>query len=230
MQEYLNNHKGFSLSENRIKRFIVELLLAIDYLHSLSVIHRDIKPSNIFLKGKEYTVQLGDFGMACSLGVSLRVEDVGTLLYQSPEILNITYASQKGQKASQGYDCRTDIWSFGCIVFQLCNLDVPFYAPNEQRLIQKIQTGRHKAMRREVSQELKDLYEVCMNKDYKRRPYTRDLLSFPFIQQWAKELNIFSSQIQKYNRMVIEEENTIESFLVKKEDKNPKTSRPGSKM
>lgn len=67
-----------------------------------------------------------------------------------------------------------------------------------------------------------------MNKDYKRRPYTRDLLGFPFVQQWAKELNIFSSQIQKYNRMAADEENTIESFLVK--DLKPKTSRPGSKL
>tara|TARA_B110000285_G_scaffold204596_1_gene241663 strand:+ start:430 stop:564 length:135 start_codon:yes stop_codon:yes gene_type:complete len=44
------------MSEVRIKRFILEITLAIDYLHSQEIIHRDLKPSNIFLKGKEYTV------------------------------------------------------------------------------------------------------------------------------------------------------------------------------
>lgn len=117
LQEYINNQKGFSMSEVRIKRFLLELLLAIEFLHSHDIIHRDLKPSNIFLKGKDYTVQVGDFGIACNLdnGTHLRVEDVGTLLYQSPEVLAINSQALEGQK--QGYDHRCDIWSFGCIVF-----------------------------------------------------------------------------------------------------------------
>jgi translation initiation factor 2-alpha kinase 3 len=38
----------------------------MDYLHEQNIIHRDLKPSNIFLKGKDYTVQIGDFGIACN--------------------------------------------------------------------------------------------------------------------------------------------------------------------
>ena len=56
LEGYLKNQNGFLLSETRIKRFILEILLAIEYMHSHDIIHRDLKPSNIFLKGKDYTV------------------------------------------------------------------------------------------------------------------------------------------------------------------------------
>jgi NIMA (never in mitosis gene a)-related kinase len=56
LDTYIKNQNGFKLTEGRIKRFIIEILLAIDYLHTQNIIHRDLKPSNIFLKGKEYTV------------------------------------------------------------------------------------------------------------------------------------------------------------------------------
>ena len=82
------------------------------------------------------------------------IEDVGTLLFQSPEMFD-----------SCDYDSKTDIWSLGCILFQLCNFDFPFNAYKEEKLIQNIQQGRHKQMDMRNSQEIRDLYEVCMNKD-----------------------------------------------------------------
>ena len=39
-----------------MKKFIIETLLALEYLHSQNIIHRDVKPSNLFLKGKDYSI------------------------------------------------------------------------------------------------------------------------------------------------------------------------------
>ena len=69
------------ISESRVRRFFIETLLAVDYLHANGIIHRDLKPSNIFLRGPEYSVQLGDFGIACFTNNGVIVEDVGTLYY-----------------------------------------------------------------------------------------------------------------------------------------------------
>ena len=108
----MRNQNGYKLTELRIKRFFLEILLAVEYLHTNNIIHRDIKPSNIFLSGKEYRIQLGDFGIACQSAFGkTHVEDVGTLLYQSPESIQGVTMEQAG------YDNRTDIWSLGVVLF-----------------------------------------------------------------------------------------------------------------
>ena len=98
------------------------------------------------MRGKDYTVQLGDFGTSCMTLTNTRVEDVGTLLYNSPEILD----DQSG-KGSNGYDCRTDIWSLGCIIYQICNFDVPFIDKTENNLINKIKFMTHRCIDPNVS-------------------------------------------------------------------------------
>lgn len=55
--------------------------MALEYLHNQNIIHRDLKPSNILLKGKEYTIQLCDFGVAAQKTAGTIIEDQGTLLY-----------------------------------------------------------------------------------------------------------------------------------------------------
>lgn len=50
----------------------------------------------------------------------------------------------------------------------------------------------HRQMDCRMSQELKDLYEICMNKNYTTRPTARDLLNLDMVQQWAKDLNVMN--------------------------------------
>ena len=112
------------------------------------------------------------------------VEDVGTLAYQAPEMLD----------GSQ-HDSRADIWSLGCVIFSICNFDFPFNAQSEKRLTEKIRTVAHKPIDGNISQEIRDLYDICMNKNYQTRPFTSDLLGLEMIQNWAKDLGIMNQQL-----------------------------------
>lgn len=64
-----------------------------------------------------------------------------------------------------------------------------------------------------MSQELKDLYEICMNKNYLTRPTARELLNLDMIQQWAKDLNVMNHQLSKYGRDRSVNKRSLDVFL-----------------
>jgi len=54
---------GLPFREVKVKKFIIEILLALDCIHDQNIVHRDLKPSNIFVKGRSLDVKIGDFGV-----------------------------------------------------------------------------------------------------------------------------------------------------------------------
>ena len=85
-------------------------------MHDRKLIHRDIKSSNIFLTSMN-VVKLGDFGISSFLNHTFDFlkSFAGTYIYLSPEIIN-----------SQPYNYKTDIWSLGVVLYEMCSLHPPF--------------------------------------------------------------------------------------------------------
>lgn len=79
------------------------------------------------------------------------------------------------------YDYRVDIWSLGVIIYQLCNFDYPFLAPSEQKMIQKVKSMPPRQLDQRISQEIRDIYEICLNKNYQTRPQAVDLLALEIV-------------------------------------------------
>ncbi len=104
------------------------LVMGIQALHSKNVLHRDLKSANIFLTSNKY-VKIGDFGISKVLDSTSAKTFVGTPYYLSPEVCS-----------NKKYDLRSDLWSLGCILYELCTLSYPFQANNILSLAMKITT------------------------------------------------------------------------------------------
>lgn len=86
MLEFIQKNEGYD--ESKAKLVFMQLINAIEYLHSLSIAHRDLKPDNILLCDKQSTmVKITDFGISRTSTESVYCETViGTPLYQAPEV------------------------------------------------------------------------------------------------------------------------------------------------
>ena len=91
---------------------VVQLCQALDYVHALGLVHRDVKPANVWL-GDDGRVTLLDFGLVCpargtaAAGATAEI-CVGTMEYAAPE-----------QMRGEGVDARADIYSLGCVLYEL---------------------------------------------------------------------------------------------------------------
>ena len=106
-----------------------EVAEALGYAHSLGIIHRDIKPQNIMLSGGHAVV--ADFGIARAVseaGTAKLTETgmaIGTPAYMSPEQAT----------ASEHLDARTDVYSLGCVLYEMLVGQPPFTGPTAQAVL-----------------------------------------------------------------------------------------------
>ncbi|MBS1789077.1 MAG: serine/threonine protein kinase [Acidobacteria bacterium] len=105
-------------------RISADVLSALDYAHQRAVIHRDVKPSNILLDNEGHAY-LTDFGIALMMGADRRTRAgvaVGTVHYMSPEQI----------RRPKSIDHRTDVYSFGCVLYEMLTGHPPFEAEDNE--------------------------------------------------------------------------------------------------
>lgn len=113
------------LPEDDARFYASEILVALQYMHSVGYMHRDVKPENILLD-QDGHIKLGDFGFAKSVDKNGRCfTNLGTPHYLAPEQLDIH------NKA--GYTAIVDWWSYACLLFCLVDGECPFGKPDSTR-------------------------------------------------------------------------------------------------
>ncbi|ONH69995.1 Serine/threonine-protein kinase KIN3 [Cyberlindnera fabianii] len=148
------------------------------------IIHRDIKPDNIFLANGNF--KLGDFGLAKSLNTEMEFAStcVGTPYYMSPEVL-----------LDKPYSPLCDIWSLGCVIYELCALHPPFQAKTHLQLQQRIQEGRYPSIPGHYSNALRRVIDSCIQVDLQQRGSTFEILQDLHFKIQMKDLQLKNYEI-----------------------------------
>ncbi|KAM7351417.1 pan gu [Cochliomyia hominivorax] len=117
--DIINHARPMGLSNTNILCYFCDILMGLEYLHIRHVFHRDLKPANLLVDINDH-IKIADFGISLIHTPNKASGNAaGTAFYSAPEVL-------RGEK----YDYKSDIWSLGCILYEMCVGHSPFSQAN----------------------------------------------------------------------------------------------------
>ena len=161
------SEKKVRLPENLVIRFFYQLTSALYELHIRNVIHRDLKTANIFLSEDLRNVILGDMNVSKIVKNIFAYTQTGTPYYASPEVWR-----------DEAYTIKTDVWSMGCVIYEMCMLKPPFNATDMDGLFEKVQRCEFDPFDGFYSKPLRDSILRLMNPNPEGRPNCERILNF----------------------------------------------------
>ncbi|KPI83289.1 putative mitogen-activated protein kinase kinase 3 [Leptomonas seymouri] len=175
------------VSEAETRRFVTQLLMAIEYIHDKGIVHRDLKPSNCLLSQDDLVVKISDFGLSVLAGnEQCLTTRCGTLHYMAPEIF-----------LDKNYGKPVDMWALGVMAHVMFFGDYPFKGRTESALSRDICRGYHPSEEDTCGSRitalrcpslLQDFISHLLIFDPHRRMTATDALKHPWIKA-GMELN-----------------------------------------
>ncbi|KAF0971981.1 hypothetical protein FDP41_009677 [Naegleria fowleri] len=202
------------IDEATILKIFSEICSALKECHLRKggkIIHRDLKPANVLLD-KNLNAKLGDFGLARMLSDNTKLAHtkLGTPYYMSPELLS-------EHVSDQGYNESCDIWSLGCMLYELCALEPPFKAPNGVLLEKKILAGKYEPIPSQYSRELSELIASMLRINPEKRITIAEICDSTIMKYPLME-----THLQQMYKILKDKEKALEKreqFVRKKEEK-----------
>lgn len=140
-------------------------------MHEKKIFHRDLKSANIFLY-KDGTAKVGDMNVSKIAKRGLLYTQTGTPYYASPEVWN-----------DKPYDSKSDLWSLGCVIYEMACLKPPFRAEDMDGLYKRVVKGKFKKLPSHFSVDLNNLVNMMLQVKPKARPSAADLLESGLVRK-----------------------------------------------
>ena len=169
-QKIKENRKSQTLfEESDIWRIFIQLVKGLKALHELNILHRDLKSANVFLM-KDGSVKLGDLNVSKVFRKNMGHTQTGTPYYASPEVWN-----------DKPYDTKSDIWSMGCVLYEMTALKPPFRAKNMEGLYKKVIEGKVIRIPNKFTNDLYKIIQLLLQVKPEKRPSCSEILQNPLI-------------------------------------------------
>jgi len=174
LTDVLEQFDAVKMNEQQISYVCLQTLTALSYIHASHRIHRDIKSDNILLNAKG-EVKIADFGYAAQLTQDKQKRNtvVGTPYWMAPELIR-----------GNDYGIKVDIWSLGIMVLEMLEGQPPYMSFPPLRALFLITTKGIPPLQNpeKWSQDLRDFYGRCVEKDVELRPDSNELLTYPYLK------------------------------------------------
>ena len=171
------------ITEKQALKYLKDLISIINYMKKKKIIHRDIKSENI-LFDKEENLKLADFGFSRILDFNMKIKgQIGSPVYMAPEMLE-----------NKLYCYKADIWSLGCVFYEILFNDCPFIANSITGILNKIYKGLNFC-----DMKISDFSKNVLVKMLERNPNKRISIEelFLLFENFDNEEKICKNIIQK---------------------------------
>ena len=175
--------------ETLIWNYAIQIIKGLKSLHDKKILHRDLKSANIFLTKEKQECKIGDLNVSKVMKDKYLVNtQIGTPTYSSPEVWQ-----------NKPYSYKSDLWSVGCIIYEMCCLRPPFKGKNFEELCENVCNGRIEKISSRYSEELWNLIKMLLEVDPKKRADCDTILKSKIIKEKMDELsNIYKDNNPLY--------------------------------
>ena len=170
-------HTNFE--ENDAWKIFIQITKGLHDLHQYNILHRDLKSANVFLF-HDGTAKLGDLNVSKIAARGLGCTQTGTPYYASPEVWK-----------DNPYNLKSDIWSLGCLCYEILMLKTPFRAETMEGLFRKVMKGKYPEISKKYSNKFDYVISWMLQLKPEERPTTEDILKLPEIVDKIEELKIY---------------------------------------
>ena len=187
--------------EDIIWSYAIQMIEGLKALHDKKIMHRDLKSANIFLSknNNKKICKIGDMNVSKVVKEKVLMTQTGTPYYASPEVWN-----------DKPYSYKSDLWSIGCVIYELCALRPPFKGKDLDELYINVCKGKVERIKKVYSDKLWKMILMLLQVDVNKRVNCDQFLNHPMIIQKIKEMKMKDSEYYSLE----ENKNTKEGYLL----------------